>query len=786
MRKLFFILSLLIFAFSKAPAQFTSFGKFPVDIVSDQETRFVGGVAIAEQNVIIRYRDTTIYSDYAEYNDETRDVLVRGNVRIYREGHTFIGDRAVYNLETKQLRAANFKGDFYPFQFSAESLTTSGPSEYTLKDANFTTSDSSKPDYFLRAKTVRIYSKDHVVFTNVTLHIGQTPVFWWPWLYQSLDQNSSFSLSPGYRSHWGAFLLYAQDFPITENITGKLHLDYRSQRGLAGGIDTEYKNKTSQSWIKLRTYLTDDSVPGKFKVENGTLELPYKYNELFDNHNINYLRHETVPDRPGYLKQASRTIDSTRYRVSLQSKYFITDDIYSTININKLSDPIFLKDFFPGEYRLDPQPDNVVALTKLDENYTLTGIARLQLNHFFDTTERLPEFSFDMKRTAVFGSPVFYEGQTGFAHLERKLPDGTVSPLDYKANRFDSFHQFVLPTTIGNWLSIVPRIGVRGTSYSSVDIQDEVVDALFVSGTQKDRHKVLRTPSNPLASDELRGVFDTGVEASFKASREWNQLESRALGLDGLRHIVQPYTDFSLVRTNVNPDQLPQFDRLLPSDQLPSFTFPQYSQVDSISNWTVWRMGVRNRLQTRRDDQTINWLQLDSYFDVNITKPTFPGANIQQGDLSNLYNKLTFNPVPWMNLRIDSQIPLTSSGFWEANSTLNFFPAKDLALSIGHRYMSGNPFFTDSSLVTVGGYYQVNENWGVSATEEYEFKFHTLEWQRYEIHRDLSSWIASVGLAVRDNSPNATEYAVLVTFTLKAFPIVNLPLSYDPSSTVTP
>jgi len=765
MRKLFLILSLLAFGLSKAPAQFTSFGKFPVDITSDQETRFVGGVAIAEQNVVIRYRETTIFADYAEYNDDTRDVLVRGNVRIHNDGHTFIGDRAVYNLETKQLRAANFRGDFYPFHFSAESLTTIGPSEYTLRDATLTTSDASKPDYFLKAKNARIYSKDHVVFTNVALYIGKTPVFWWPYLYQSLDQQSNFSLSPGYRSRWGAFLLYSQGFPITDNIQGRLRLDYYSNRGPAGGIEAEYKSHGGKDdWAKLRTYIIDDKTPG--------------------NYSLDQLRTD------GSNKHVKVAIDPTRYRVSFQSRYYITDDIYSTLNVNKLSDFNYLRDFMPGEYRLDPQPDNVLALTKLDENYTLTGIARLQLNNFFETTERLPEFVFDMKRTALFSSPVFYEGETGYARLNHNYPVGSTFP-DYNTNRVDSFHQFTLPMVLDKWLSVIPRIGFRGTFYSSTGSTDsEAVSTPIITtnpdGTQTETSGTTTVHNLITGGPTVRGVFNAGVEASFKVSKEWNNLESRSLGLDGLRHIIQPYTDVSYVYSTKDPNNILQFDRMLRSDQEPDFTFPQFNAVDSISSWAIWRLGVRNRLQTRRDDQTVNWAQLDSFFDINMKQPNFPGWNVQEGGLSNFYNKLSLNPVPWMSFKLDTQIPLVSSGFWEANTSLNFFPTKDLQLSVGHRFLKDNPFFGNSSLLSMTGYYQVNENWGVSVTEEYEFKTQVLEWQRYEIHRDLSSWIASLGLAVRDNNPNATEYALLLTFTLKAFPLINLPLSYDPSSTITP
>ncbi len=99
-----------------------STGPIPVEITSG-ETRFEGGVAIAEKDVVVRYGDATIYADYAEYNPNTHDILLRGNVRFFRERYAFNADRAVYNLQTKQLKMTDFGGPKQPFQVIGDTLT---------------------------------------------------------------------------------------------------------------------------------------------------------------------------------------------------------------------------------------------------------------------------------------------------------------------------------------------------------------------------------------------------------------------------------------------------------------------------------------------------------------------------------------------------------------------------------------------------------------------------------------------------------------------------------------
>ena len=110
-----------------ARAQFGNFSDKPVEITADGDTRFENGAAIADDNVQIRYGGIAIYADHAEYNPDTRDILLVGNVRIYSGENLFNGQRAFYNLETKQVRALEFDGGHAPLKFSSLSAKASAP-----------------------------------------------------------------------------------------------------------------------------------------------------------------------------------------------------------------------------------------------------------------------------------------------------------------------------------------------------------------------------------------------------------------------------------------------------------------------------------------------------------------------------------------------------------------------------------------------------------------------------------------------------------------------------------
>ncbi|MEP6821220.1 MAG: hypothetical protein ABI946_02605 [Chthoniobacterales bacterium] len=743
-------LAILIFAlFSGAAfaqtAEQPSLQGQPVEITSTGGTTYQNGLAVARDNVAIHVGDTDIYAENAEYNTSTHEIHLEGNVRIYRGLEFYVGKTATYNTETKAVKADQLRTVDAPFLVSGERVTTVADHARLVETAAFTTHDSAKPDYQIRATTVRIYENDRVILKNATFYVGRVPIFYWPYLYQSLDDDSaSFVVSPAYLSSWGPSLLGRVTFPLTKNAKATLRLDYRARRGPAIGFSPDINyGKNNKSYARIRTYFALDQNPRI---------------------NRTSLPRGSIPEK--------------RYKVALEDRTFFTESISGFAKLAKLSDAFVLQDFFQSEFRLDPQPDNVVALSKYHPLYSLTAYTRFQLNNFYDVTERLPEVALDVTRQPIFGTPVFYEGETSAAFLRRNFARNSFFQ-DYETFRFDSFHQFLYPNTYFGWLSIVPRVGFRATYY---DKTRDLTGVPLQPNPDSLIPDFLIPPPNALAplvpgGDRLRTVVNAGVEASFKISRTWEAAQSRTLGLDGLRHIAQPFMNFAYVTgNNFSPEELLQFDRYIPSTRLRPIDFPQFTSIDSLDNWSILRLGLRNRLQTRRDDLTINWVELETYFDVNFDNP------YDKSDTSNLFNNIRFNPVPWASLGIASQIPIFGQGFTEVDTDVRFQPAPGLQLAFGHRFLNENPFFVNSSLFTAAAYYRVNDHWAASFSGRYEASTGFVEEQRYTVYRDLSSWVASLGAVVRNNG-GIKEYGVLLTFTLKALPKLSFDLNFDPGAT---
>lgn len=742
-----------------APGGGGGIGNIPVEISSDS-TRVENGVAVADGNVQIHYKEYSIYCDHAEYSPETRDVVLIGNIRLYSADGVLTGQQGVFNFNTRQLRALEFSGSKYPMLFKAFNLRAPSMREIYIRDAMLTTDDSSQPDFHVRAKTVRIYTDSRVIFLNTSVYVGNIPIFWFPYLFANIN-NTGFEFLPGYDSRWGGYLQTAYTFPIGTGgaILGKVHLDYRSELGIAAGFDAIMK------------YGKDDRSYGKF---------------------ISYYAWDKQPDRqtggPGEPPEKGQ---DGRYRVTFKQRLFLTDDIYATADINLLSDEDFLEDFYPNEFRTDPQPDNVVSVTKWDEFYTLNLIARFQVNDFQQTVERLPELVFDFKQHRLFGMPFYYDGETSVGDYRMAFSDtpelgGQYNYPNYESVRFDTFHQITFPNQLFGWLNLTPRAGFRMTYYnksgtfqdfdgSTTEIDPVTGEEQIITGPSIESTP-LNTPTPTLngGGSIFRPVANLGVEVSTKFSKAYERIQSRWLGLDGVRHIVQPYMNYSYVYNfGPSPNEILQFDSVVPSTELLPLDFPQFTGIDSIDTWSIMRVGVRNRLQTRRDQRTFQWFQLDSFLDLNYNNP------YSDGSVSNVFNNFVFRPVPWMSFNVESQFPMVSEGFTETNSNITVMPTRDTMFRFGHRYIVNNEYFGDNSQVDFYAYVRLNDNWGVSLYEQYEYFSNILQYQRYMIHRDLSSWVASIGAQVRDNKGGDTDLGLLLVLSLKDAPQVTLPIQFD-------
>ena len=769
------ILSLALVSLALATSG--SFGQFDVlrekldslgglQIDSSRMNMLPGGTGVSlEGNFTLKSDTMEAYANKAEFVTETNLLKFSGDVSIYKDGLLYRGERAIYNTDSGELDASEMRSSAEPLYFEAGRLRTKSKevSLIEAENATFTTEDAQDPGFYLDSEKVTIYPEERIVFRNVKAYVGDVPVFYLPYLSQPLQEELGYTFTPGYRSNLGAFLLNQYGTTIGDHSIIKYKLDGYASRGIGTGFDIDSRRAKAAGTPNF----------GKFKF---------------------YWVNDSAPDENNTFSTAERIgVDQNRYRVNLQHRVYLPgpgeSSTYLDLDINKLSDEYFLEDFYPWEFRDDPQPDNIVSLIKHHDRGELSLAARFRANDFYTTDTRSPELALDMVRQPIFDSGLFYSGTTSFAVLQEqmgrddkiRLEDrvqslndrmadpilaATLDPAETKLNlddlrarlveaefnRFHTYHELLFPKTISGVFSVTPRAGVGYTNYSSI------------SGTEP-----------PLNTGRVLAAL--GLDTSAKFSKVYDDVNIPSLGVDGIRHVVQPYMNYSFVSADSQGEQFRGIDRLALSTRPRPLDVANYTAIDSLRDWNVVRLGVYNRFQTKRNNTTMNWLSTNTYFDGFIKDPEF------DRDVSNLYQDIEWNPLPWLRAEIGAQLPLFGDEFEfsEVNTRFTFMPVDYLDFTIGHRLLQDHPFFEDSSLVDFRVYARINENWGVSAYERYELDDSVLETQQYSVHRDLTSWVAAFGAVIRDNR-GETDYGLLFSLTLKEFPSVRIPVDFDPQA----
>jgi LPS-assembly protein len=668
----------------------------------------------AEGNVVIQDKDATLRADRVRANNETHEFWAEGNVRINQAAQEWVAPSAYYNFATHMLKTDDARGFVDPLYLHVQNLEQVATNHYVFGRSFVTTCDQEHSDYYLEAAHGEIWTKDRMVLHGATLHVGTTPVCWFPIVVWSLKGDMApFALTVGENTRWGYFLLSSFTWKANKDVQVTVHADERLDRGFGTGADVQYQLGSAGDGL-LTGYYLNDAEPN--------------------------------------LADPALHIDHNRYRGEWQHKQYLTNDVTLTVDLNKLSDPEVMNDYFRHEFGHNREPDSVADITKRGPDYTLSFLVRPQFNDFFAEVERLPEAKLAVDRTRLGNTPFFYEGETSVGQYRNNPGNtniiGSVADTNFVGNatRADTFHQIVVPTMLGDWLSVIPRAGVRGSYYS-------------------------RAPdSAPETQDVTRVVYDLGAEASFKISREWDDVHSDWLHIDGLRHIIQPFADYQWIpRPDRSTNDLFQFDSvrdvtLLGGDSL-SLTryspleFPAYNTIDSIAGENTVRFGLRQALQTRRDGQAWNLVDVTGWTDYAINKSGV------QTNFSDCFGTMELRPYEWLALDTFARYDARANVLRELNTEMHVIDADRWSLGVGTRYLKG-----DSNLVSLDVAYRLTRHWTAHLYERVDLEDGTWEEQEYALRQETHDWYLTYGFRYLTQRTEKDEMTVFVSVTLKAYP----------------
>ncbi len=440
-------------------------------------------------------------------------------------------------------------------------------------------------------------------------------------------------------------------------------------------------------------------------------------------------------ERANGLSEASPA-EFQRYLLRLRHKWDIdrrTNMVAEFYKINdekrKILGPSndFLKDYFYREFEKDAQPLTYISVHHNFQYSSLDVLMQERVNHWYDQLDKNPELKYNLPNIQIAGTPFYFENNSVLSNFNKKASASPVSLDDETVARLDTTNKFSLPSKVA-FIELTPFVASRQTIY------DKGADG---------------------SSFPVRTIFYTGTSASTKFYRVFDA-KSNFLNLDinSLRHIITPTISYSYNHEpTISISHIKQID-----------------SIDSISRNNSLLLELSNKLQTKRNDKSVDLAEIKASSTYIFDSKT---GDKRGSNFSDILFDVRLMPYSWVTF--DADATLKHSGarsdpnygrLSNINYDINFNFGKERSFSLGQRCQRKG-----SDGVVSDFEWRINPKWKFSIYNRYEIGHDPslksgLKEQEYGITRDLHCWF----MDFKYNVSSKHGETVWLIFRLKAFP----------------
>ncbi|MDD5059587.1 MAG: LptA/OstA family protein [Candidatus Omnitrophica bacterium] len=436
---------------------------------------------VATGNIEVIYKGSKLTCNKLKVNMQTKQGIAEGNAKLEDNKGVVTGDKIIYDFGNKTgiIYNANFRAN--PYFGKTKNMEKVNDSEFVARKGYFTTCNLDRPHYRFTAQKVSVFPGDKIRAQKALLYLGSVPTIYVPrFNYSMKEPIMHVQVEPGKSKDWGFYLLSIWRMNLTENVSGKAYLDYRSKLGWAEGLGLNYAD-TGFGKGDFKFYYTKEKQQFKSFISGESLN---------NTRDLLRWRHKWDID--------PRTNFSAEF-------YKITDD-------RRKKDPSrnFLKDYFFREYEKDSQP-LTYGLFHHSFNYSsLDILLQMRTNHWFDQIEKKPEINYTLPSLELGESLLYFENTSQLGNYDKK---GSGMGDETNVARFDTKNTLSRPMKV-YFLQFRPFVSSRQTLYDrGANGQSGIVRTIFYSGAD--------------LSTKFYRIFD--VKSNFLN-----------FDINGLRHIITP------------------------------------------------------------------------------------------------------------------------------------------------------------------------------------------------------------------------------------------------------
>ncbi len=654
---------------------------------------------------------------------------------------------------------------------SASEIRRAGPGRWTLVGPRISSCSFQEPHWCFRASSANYLPGRRVESFNNFLLLEGLPVFYFPYLARDLGHDYPWThWQFGTSSEWGPYVLskWGLDLPSGERWILQprnlfLDADWRENRGFAYGADLRYYALPHGGGLIDTYFLREDHISGPEDLERAEEEVERRtaiYDDLrvwgapkirglpkrLYGENLLFVQRRALdgfgPAAPGTDLYA----DEQRFRLTVHHRHDLIsvpstlhdETVYKldfSVEYRDCSDRDFAREYFRDEYRYGPAPVSYAMLRNQTDVMTASIIAQPKIDPFVDQTEYLPEARFAIHQRPLPGG--FYLASRGSVGNLRRHFDEDSGFEGFEAGRAHLEIVGWRPIRLGA-VSINPYVGTDQAWYSD-NFRDE---------------------------DAVRGVLLYGGEASTRFYGLFD-VESRALNIHGLRHVIEPRVFF---RGTSEPTRR-------------VYELYDFDERDDIFKSNIAGAGLFQKFQVKRRGRD-GKLRTADFFGVDYIASGF--ADQQDADEYNSGDMLLpmevrgfFSPLEGLKFWTRVEIDAHGAGVTRSTSGVTYTLSERFAVNLTHRMTTEDDRREILGSNYVSGRVDValNDLYRISARTRYEFEDPDedlgekgFDEARVELIRDLHCWRLGVGYSEerRDDDVNR---AVTVTLSPTGRPV---------------
>jgi hypothetical protein len=168
----------------------------------------------------------------------------------------------LYSLQSNEILLTDIRSNIEGLYLKSKEARILNGSILQLKDSSFTTCELQPPHYTLKAKRLKVASKDKLIGSGITFSISKIPLIYLPYYYQDLKDNRPFiQLKPGHNSHKGFYIKSSCNYSVNKKNFGSIYLDLYQKLGVGFGF--EHRKVSLNKLIFIYGYFIDEALKRK-------------------------------------------------------------------------------------------------------------------------------------------------------------------------------------------------------------------------------------------------------------------------------------------------------------------------------------------------------------------------------------------------------------------------------------------------------------------------------------------------------------------------------------------